>query len=322
MTGHLFAWDREFSYAGRTPTPPGVSFSVSDDSEHRLYASLAGAFFLSGSRNPSWLFYASDTEEYVAIAVIDDSGILVVIQKEAKVSLLDRVILCGPKVKDPAFVGSFCSRFPTNPMYVCPMTDELPAFGVLARELLADGDEWPRRVFTFRPKTDEMMALSSAAYDDNLNGDAYGRMAYIMGQGSLVKNEIMDGPGVSFFYGQMLARLPVFHDSVYIINPESLPVYLPKAPVSLKLYAATSVPVLAAVSDDFRKITGHTEEKAVVATASDFIPGLGTFIHFHGAMTKSGIFCSGTVGSANIKGKLPVFRYNKVYVVDAKKYVE
>jgi hypothetical protein len=290
--------------------------------EHRISACWAGAFFLAANRSPAWVFYASDDGEVVSIVIVDSDGMLGVQQKRSNVSLTDRVVLCGPKVKDPAWVASFCQRFPTNPMYVCPLVDELPAFGVLAKALVAQGKDWPRRAVLFQPVTEELPALSSKEYEDNLDGDAYGRMVWAMSKGMMVFNDVMTGPGISFFHGRMLAMRAAFPENVYVINSESIMSFIPHSPVSLKLYAATSVPVLARVTDDFCKATGHQGDHAVVAVASDFIPGIVTFLHFYGAVTKGGVFCTGMISSDGMKGKLPVFRYNKMYLVDAQKYAE
>ena len=321
LTGHSFTWDKEFKYAGRVNSPPGSSLSVKNGAEFRFAASLQGAYFLSGYREPAWVFYA-DTKERATLAIIDETGIFAVEQTEPRVGLTDRMILCGPKVADPAYVGAFCARFPCNPLYVCHLTDELPAFGILAHELVFRGLEKPRRVPLLHPITDDMPSVFQEEFDPKLNGDVYGRMALVLNRGFIAMNEVMAGPGLSFFYGRILSWKSVFNNPVYVLSFQTLQMFLPLAPISLKLYAATSVPVLAPVSDDFRKATGHEGDTAVIGVANDFIPGLGDFIHFHGAMGKSGIFCSGMILPSEITGNFPVFRYNKMHVTDAREYLE
>src|SRR3990172_10550162 len=93
LTGHLFAWDKEFRYVGRVASPPDISFSVQNSREHRLSAFWAGAFFLSGNRSPAWVFYASDEEEVVAIIIVDENGMMGVQQKKIDVSMIDRIVL-------------------------------------------------------------------------------------------------------------------------------------------------------------------------------------------------------------------------------------
>ena len=317
LTGHLFAWEKEFRYAGRVDTPPGVSVSVPNDKELRFLACCAGAFFLSGNRSPAWVFHVSDEGEDVAIVINDESGLNAVRQNHVEVSMADRVILCGPKVRDPNFIASFCGRYPINSMYVCPLIDELPAFGVLSRALVANDKDYPRRAILWQPNTEPLPSSHFKEYNPELDGDAYGRMAFAVSRRIPVLNDMMIGPGTSFFHGRMLAMKASFDDNVFVINPQSLGAFVPIAPVSLKLYAATSVPSMMPVTDDFRKATGHQGECAVIAVASDFIHGLGTFLHFYGSITGSGVFCTGSIPSGKRIEQLSVFRHDRVYLVDS-----
>lgn len=317
-SGHLFTWDREFVYAGRATNPPGSSFVVGD--ENRIQFCMAGAFFLGGVPNRTSVFWSDGRDERIADLFID-SSFLVCLTRCTPPSKTDRIVLCGPGVAIPEFVASFCDRFPTNPIYVCPLVDELAAFGALVAGLFALDLDWPRRANLFQPFV-ESLDGEGREYDQTLPGDGYGRMALAVSQGAIVVNQMMTGPGLSAFYGRMLAAKPVFPKSVYIINADCIDIFLPTTPVSLKVFAATNVPVVAKVSARFREVTGHQDDEAVVFVASDFIDGLGDFMRFYGAMTKQGVIASGWLSSSPVNGRLPVFRYNMVSVTSDETMME
>ena len=146
-TGHLFVWNKEFKYAGRAINPPGDFFSPAND----VIASLVGAFFLGGLGRFSKAFWSDGSNEVASMVGLDGGRIRIHPANNAPVSPHDRVVLCGPIVASPVKVAEFCQRFPANSMFVCHLTDELPAFGCLAEALCDKSLDRPRRASLFQP---------------------------------------------------------------------------------------------------------------------------------------------------------------------------
>jgi len=312
--GHLFVWDKEFEYAGRVKSPSGDSFFPSWTDDCHI-----GAYFLGGVDRPARVIWSDGAVKAVSVAVSyrKDSGIL--LEGDSAVSIRDRVILCGPVSSSPVAVAQFCRKFPANSMSVCALTDELPAFGCLAKELCKRGLDRPRRANLFQPNT-ENLPYQSREFDEKLEGDGYGRMAHAVSLGSVVYNDMMRGPGVSPFYGRLLAKLPWFDPTTFIINADCVEKFLSPAPLSFR-EAAKCVPVLCPVSDAFREAIQKEIPEAVVFV-SGLVPGLDDFLRFYGTMTGRGVVSSGLVKLDSMKGTLPVFGYNRVYIPDVACYRE
>jgi hypothetical protein len=319
--GHLFVWDKEFKYAGRVKSPPGDSFSP--DGKGGIFSPSwtddcrIGAYFLGGVNRPAKVIWANGAVEAVSVAVSyrKDSGIL--LEGDSAVSIRDRVILCGPVSSSPAAVARFCRIYPANSMSVCALTDELPAFGCLARELCKKGLDRPRRANLFQPNTDNL-PYQSREFDEKMEGDGYGRMAHAVSLGSVVHNDMMRGPGVSPFYGRLLSKSSEIDSTTFIINADCVEKFLSPAPVSFR-EVAKCVPVLCPVSDAFREAIQQQVPEAVVFV-SGLVPGLDDFLRFYGAMTGRGVVLSCPVKLDGMKGTLPVFGYNRVYIPDADHY--
>ena len=314
-TGHLFVWDKEFKHAGRVSNPPGDSFVPSD----RIDDSLVGAYFLGGVDRPAKVLWADGINDVDVVTVKFCKGLGIQLVKDSSLSMRDRIVLCGPVAAIPAAVAMFCRRYPVNSMSVCALTDELPAFGCLVKELCSKSLDRPRRANLFQPNTINL-PYQFREFDEKLEGDGYGRMAHAVSLGSVVYNDMMQGPGVSPFYERLLCKLPVFDPTTFIINADCVEKFLSPAPLSFR-EAARCVPVLCPVSDEFREATRQNVSEAVVFI-SGLVPGLDDFLRFYGTMTGRGIVASGPVKLDGMKGTLPVFKYNRVFVPDAADYRE
>jgi hypothetical protein len=314
-TGHLFVWDKEFKHAGRALNPPGDSFVPSD----RIDDSLVGAYFLAGVDRPAKVLWSSGINDPESATVSFVKGSRIQLVKDASLSVRDRLVLCGPVASIPAAVAVFCRRYPANSMSVCALTDELPAFGCLVKELCSKSLDRPRRANLFQPN-DTSLPYQFREFDEKLDGDGFGRMAHAVSLGSAVCNDMMRGPGVSPFYGCLLSSLPVFDPTTFIINADCVEKFLSPAPLSFR-EAARCVPVLCPVSNEFREATRQNVSEAVVFV-SGLTPGLDDFLRFYGAITGRGIVASGPVKLDGMKGTLPVFKYNRVFVPDVAAYCE
>lgn len=279
---------------------------------------MAACSFLSGNRADGYFFWIDSFDKDVTLIVGSFFGDRVVVEDthpwQGVVKRFGRtnslISLCGRVVSDSVKVAQFCRQFPANRVYVCPLVDELAAFGILAIKLVEMGKERPRRAFLCSPN-EGVMDAKSVEFDSKLQGDGYGVMANVVAHGVPILNEMMICPGVSPFYGRVLLRNFV-PNAAYLVRCEVMQEYFPYEPVSAKTYAATSVPVEFANNERFMKISGCTSEKVNVVVVSDYIPMLPVFMNFYKIM--SGLdFVVTLLGDILSSKIVSVFRHSRAY---------
>ena len=314
----LFSWDGEFHYEGKVDTAPADAFLVEE--EFRPWLEMAGCHFLSGHRR-NCVFYLSAGENscaaYGDMLHANCKWTDCHDWKQVIKHVHPNTLLCvaGYVANDPVAIAELCRTHPCNTVYVCPLVEELAAFGVLAVNLL--DKEKPRRTSLCITNNQDMEG-QYLEYDHKLDGDGYGKMADVVHRGFAVLNEMMDCPGISPFYGRVLANksgLP----PVFIIRSDSIGRYFPHEPLSTTHYAATSVPVEVENTRSFMEQSKCNAPKVNIVVSSDYIPGLPVFMNFYKVM--SGNDCVGTTCPKQLASskKVPVFRYNKAYKMEFSK---
>ena len=315
VNGFLCTWNGDFQFSKVDSIPCDTKDVVIVTAERRMLYEMVGCCFLSGFRDNSYVFRMGGFGQDMAIMYwpsdltirLSDGGSWTNIKKWCPLG--SRIALCGSIVKSPDAMAQFCQMFPCESVYVCPLVDELAAFGALVSIL---DKEKPRRANLLIPNT-ENIDTEFREFDPKLAGDGLGRMAGLIHRGIPVLNEMRKSLGVSVFYGRII------HDglkggSEYIVDLDSINTYFPLEPVSAKLYAATSVPVRMVVTSEFRKASGCEREYADIFVASDYVPDLPVFMRFYKLMSGRDF-----VGTSNVNDKMfvrrimPVFRYNRAY---------
>jgi hypothetical protein len=319
LTKCLFSWDGDFRYEGKTDSPPIEATRPVNDDENRSLAELAGCQFLSGSYRGYFFRVESFDKEVVALIAPGHKQIVhgswnsffrEDMNKRGMNELWKNIsisaCICGPAVRDPAIVAEFCRRFPAHSVYACPLVDELAAFGTLAGQLMTEKKDKPRRTSLCVPNKNVIENRDFQPFDPSLDGDGYGRMAYVVSKGIPAVNEMMTRVGISPFYGKVLSKND---GTVWIVRAEKAGAYFPHEPPSV-FYAATTVPVRVRNTDKFRERTGWANETVDIVIPSEYIPDLPVFMNFYQV-------CSGmdfVAVSDKIDTKMPIFRYDKGYV--------
>lgn len=170
----------------------------------------------------------------------------------------------------------------------------------------------PNRMFSCTPNKEEAEGEKIDFYE-RLQDDAFGVMADALKHGTPVLNEIMKCPCENAFYGKVLVPNWIPGASV-ILRCNSIDTFFPCEPLSAKLYAMTTVPVMLRNTDAFRKETGCSDEEVPVMLATDFIPRIVTFMRFHKLFTgRDWVF---SVPLDKFPGRPPFrWRYNRAYKV-------
>lgn len=316
-TGALFSWEFDFRFEGWNIEAPLNAF-VSFD---RIEDKMIGSAFLSGRSGTTMVVQSDGLDQqhclfgrdrrlgYWKSQGVDQNAL-------GRMSLSLPLCVCGDIVYCPDKMAELCSQFPNSRVYACPVSRELPAFGVLVRNI----NRSPYRM----PLIWENKGVIDAEFmefDPKLDDDAVGRMADAVNLGVPVSNEVMTSIGVSPFYDRIIHReLRNSTDVVVIVRIADVDSLFPNVPISSKNYAATSVPVRMDTTDQFRKQTGYDKSFVDVFVATDYVPGLGAFMRFYKTFSGNSFVFSSSRGSVECDDFVPVFRKDRVYRVSKDKY--
>lgn len=309
----LFSWDGDFRYEGKTDVIPEDAFVVKEES--RTWLEMAGCQFLSGyTRNV--LMYHSNSDNSIAAYgdVLKESCKWTDCRDWKKVTEhihpTASICISGYVASNPNELAEFCKTHPSNSVYVCPLVEELAAFGVLVMNI--QDKEKPRKINLCIPN-DKEMGDFFLKYEPTLNGDGYGKMADFINRGFPVLNEIMSCPGISPFYGRVLAEKSG-KPSTYLLRKDAVGLFFPQEPLSATHYVATSVPVAVTNTTSFMRKSGCKDDKVNIVVSSDNIPWLKEFLNFYRVM--SGKDFVGTTNLIQLRAQnLPVFRYSRAHNV-------
>lgn len=314
----LFSWEDDFKFEGRRDVPPDGSFLVPAGEDARAMAELMGCMFLSGCRSVCVVVRAKsmDGEACGLVGVMPGRIRTFNVQNLRDVASVVEgkpVCLCGEIVKSPEKVSEFCRMFPSLKVYVCPVVEELAAFGALVPAMF--DKERPRRV-DFCVPDGRQAGDKFVAFDPKLEGDGYGRMAYHVSRGRPVFNQMMSEPGISSFYGRVLTD-GIGGCGLYFVRSQEMDEFFPEEPLSVKLYGAMCVPVRVGNTEKFKEATKYADGKVDIMCVSDMVRGLTTFMGFYRAMSGKGFFGASPVCQVKqLVGRGLVFRSDRGYRVD------
>ena len=214
------------------------------------------------------------------------------------------IIVCGKLALQSDELRKVCLANPHDEVYALPWVTTKEGL-----EENAKGNRGkPRRVFPCEPNTDQADG-EFQDFDENLKGDAFGRMAHIVATGQPVLNEVMKSPCESPFYGKVIMKEGA---SSFLLDCNKVDKYFPCEPLSSKLYAATTTFVRFQNTEQFSEDSGCEDEFVDIVLASDFLPGSVSFTQFYRVV--SGRWFVGIRDLSDFVGlKIPLFRYNRGY---------
>jgi hypothetical protein len=228
----------------------------------------------------------------------------------------DLLVASGPDVFDPKTIRNLCCDAPFARIRVCPLESELPKVGMA----VAGNTDTPRVNLGYTPVT-LPLPEEATEFDPNLNADAYGRMAHLIGKRGLpVLNQIMWGPCRSWFYGRVLAGR-WWGEPVFIMLAEDADSYFPSESVAIRKYAARWVPAQMKNTPDFQKDSQYTSEYVNVMVADESVPMVRTFLLFLRMFGAMRFVVSSDPRLLNPL-IMPVFRSNRGYNVSTARYLE
>ena len=310
-TKSLFKWDRDFSYLGRRDTPPEGTEVIFDHPRARIECDIISAYYLGGKSRPIGVYWSDGIEFVYTVMTIKDGGFAMLPMVETHEENLQpiggcTIYLCGPICSDAAKVSRFCRKVDVR--YVSPMGTDASALGLT---ILKAADLPPRRLDLSQINTAEMDS-ECLSFDPNMPDDAIGNMAYMVSKGISVVNDIRTSPGISPFYGKIITN-KIIGEPVFMLDCSVVDKYFPAESLSVKAYAATSVPVEVDNTGVFRKATDYTAGKVKILVASSHHLGYQTFMQAYNIH-------SGKHWVAILDPKkmvpscpVPIFRNNKSY---------
>ena len=306
LSKSLFSWNGDFLFDGQTDVPPDGTPAVTEC--FRKQYEMLGCYFLSGFCRDAIIYrFDGDDVSHMAGFVFGDRCAVAKIETREAYGLVAAkmypICICGPDCRNPRKISEICRRFPSSAVYVCQVVDELAALGLLVSGL----NIRPRRTPLCQPNISTVEPIVEE-FDPTLAGDGMGRMANYLKHGVPVLNDMMKCVGISPFYGKVLTGNGT---GTFIVRSCAIDRYFPSEPISLKKYAATSVPVEVKNTASFSGDSGFPDETVVILASSDYIPDLPIFMNFHHLM--SGKEFVVTARREDFDKALPVFAYNRAY---------
>lgn len=314
-TGHLFSHDGDIRYNGIHTKPPKGTFNVRKGTREHLTA--AACYFISGLRRPAIVLSDADGEESFWRAEMQRSriGVEKLRRKLKTIPFYVPLCACGESYTSPEGAGRLCERFRLNNIRVAHLTKELSALGALIAAM--DGKEKPRMLPLCVPDSSFYEGMKvSMTFDEKLGlpGDSLGRMAFFVAKGGVARNEVMRKPGVSPFYGKLLAGKYLGSGTpTFAVMSDKKEHYFPTSSFSVSFYAATSVPVRVKNTERFSEASGYKGRSVNILLSSDYIPGLSTFLWQHHAMSGRGFVCLHDPDEINAE-RVPIFGYHSMWV--------
>lgn len=312
---HLFSFDGEFKYLGIAEPPEGVA-----SGEDEMAARMTGSYFISGNRAPALNVWSDGEGAVIAMTYVKDGEIVHGNAGDGGVAHHVPICLSGPVVYDGEKVAEFCRVYAHSSVFVCPVVQELAALGMSCR-----GSKTFRAHMAWE-NDENYDGLECQEYDPKLDGDGLGRMASVVSTVGFAVNQMMKPIGVSGFYGRTLFRdWDKNRPPCFIVQEHSMDKYFPAEPISSKHYAATSVPVVMDSTPEFQEATKCTENRVAVLSANDFLRGLPDFMRFYqllSGMDWVSFSDENAVSGFKVCKRVPVFRYNRAYMVPIDRYFE
>jgi len=311
----------------------GGSIFFDDDSKEIQnvddnYAYMLGAYYLSGATSGRAIIIFSDGTTTVSFVVIDSKKEISIIPFNLKEynekDFNESVVVCGNVCNIPSQVSEIANEFKFNPIYFCPIVDELSAFGALFVGMRKKSYMPPKRVqfwernFKEIKEVPEFMEFDESLQDYN---EPYGKLAYaVCKHGKKSLNQIKNGIGISPFYSKVISTEILSDDPVFLVSYEHMEKYFPDEYISARGFAATSVPVMLNNTDSFKKDSKYDGSKVnVFAVVSEYSDAL-VFFNFGHAMAGTKIVSSYCPESLKIEKINLVYRYNKSYQVTEERY--
>jgi len=214
------------------------------------------------------------------------------------------VIVCGKEALDPARVASICEVDPCGEVCCLPWVttqEELEANLVTNRGR-------PNKMLPCE-KNFDLLEAEHIEFNANMPGDAFGRMADLLRDGASVVNQVYKCRCRSDFYGNVLTMRP--GAGRYVVATELMDRYFPHAPLSAKVYAATTVAVEMTGTDEVEKLTGR--RRVPVLVVSEWISGLVPFFGFLRVISGMGLVGVFRPDELILQKEIAVFRYNRGY---------
>lgn len=306
--GHVVEWNGDFRFDG---DPDGALEVV-----NAVPSQAVGAAFLSGCTTCRVVHVDESGEERYfgvygpQVAVMDKDW-----------NDNERWVLCGPGVRDGRIVAHQCAKRRAQTMSVCPIVDELAAFGYLVGCLYIKGLAKPRMTRFCEPYG-ELEGEEGLEFNQDMEGDAYGKMAHLAQSGIPVFNQIMRTRSINAFYGRVISVSKWWGTPIFLMRRLVAQKYFPTEFLSLREYAAGWVPVSVKNTDRFSMKSGFGGEYVSIFVPSEMTPGLGSFLRFLEAMGGMDFAASSDPKFMQVGKRIPLFRSLAGYNVSKEKFKE
>jgi len=295
QTGHLFEYTDDIHYVGRESrleAPP-----CSPEEAMVLAAQLTCGFL-------GWISIFLPDGRLFASRFFKRTHFFCEIQEAPNalehIAFVDRPI---PKVLD---------QFHTAKTYALALGDAAVALGYLFKNLLEKGENvTPRRLWFLEPFPGDK---SGEEFQENLEGDAVGKMARYCSLGVPVVNERYTSLRDDGFFDRIFVAEKPDCSCVYLISPVGVDSLFPGLSASWR-YACGCCPVEVSSTDQFKKYVKDDSEKVTIRIVSSLDHNdAWDFIRFWQVLSNRRVAISCKKDVAQQYNKVAVFRYDRWYM--------
>ena len=312
------------------------NFHFNSVAEHRLYvwdeamvecavlpAEVAGWFgslFLSATVAPSGVCIDFNDQQMSCALVVNEGGLNPTRYcpfKYAENFIKKQPLICltGDILRRPRDIGEFARKFMGQKFFLPEIGDAVYSFGALIHRITRSQQVVkPTRLYFQKPNKDELQ-FDNQRFSDSIATDAAGKMAHVVGSGRPAFNEICTAVG-SHFYGKAIIKPNEKEtDGVYFVH-RMWATELFNEPLSLLDYAANYAPVELTTTAAFQEHVQNKSSHVLVRIVSiNDEENLLAFTRFYSLFSKKKAFLVKEPSKINWSDKVPLFRYNKGYMV-------
>ena len=303
---------------------PEVSYSWDDKDLVKVPSPTAewlGNLFLSNTHAKliSLLHFASDKSlKYSIVENARNFNKTILYPAEYKSSTVKKtefICLSGFALGSPESLSDIGREFQYNRFFIPEIKSAVGAIGAMVNHLAKYAEIKPYRATFFKENTEDLNFESQENNWRLAKHDAAGKMAFLVHSKGLAFNDIMQTPHSSFF-GKYLAPARAKNSNPIFFTHEKNASELFEEPSSV-FYISQYLPVKMKVKSKFKEEVGFTEDEAVVRLINiNDNEQLLAYDNFYCKLAQERVFQVLQPKEISI-GKVPLFRYNKSYIVSS-----
>jgi len=277
-------------------------------------AAWHGAYFLSGMNKKRILILHYDKQGNLnSVLRMFDNIYVPVTYEPSLISYANALIFSGHFQK-------YIDEFPlSNPVYACPLHDEIEALGALVAGM---PELRTRRVDFFKENDQPLFEdVETKVFDPVLDDDCLGQMALAINQGCVVYNDTRRGIGNNGFYNTYLSKTPLINEPICLMTSLQAKEFFPDLPLIFRYYVCSCLPMKVKTTPELAKVIGRDISSVFLRVVGPYDHELRSFLGFaHKGSHQSGIVFGASSVELYPKTNIYWFLRKRVYKLSVQEF--